>query len=215
MHDSGNTTARGNLSSPRRRSLLRDVGLTTAIGIAILGLVVAINCNPGGEGDTGSVVPYVGGVATGPAPQVGSSAPDFEISYFRVPTGGEPETGTFKLSEHRGHRVWLNFWATWCPPCRSEMPDIQEVWEEAKNHDYYLLAVDFGETPETAAEYVAKNGLTFPIGLDPNSRVATDYRLAGLPMHVFIDADGIIREIRLGLLNVDGMKQRLDKLKGF
>jgi thiol-disulfide isomerase/thioredoxin len=191
------------------------VGLTTAIGIAILGLVVAINWNPGGEGDTGSVVPYVGGVATGPALQVGSPAPDFEISYFSVPAQGEPETGTFRLSEHRGHRVWLNFWATWCPPCRAEMPDIQEVWEEVNDQDVFLLAVDFGEAPETAAEYVAKNGFTFPIGLDPSSRVVTEYRLAVLPTHVFIDANGIVREIRIGLLNVDGMKQRLEKLKGF
>jgi peroxiredoxin len=95
------------------------------------------------------------------------------------------------------------------------MPDIQEVWEEVKGQDFFLLAVDFGEAPETAAEYVAKNGLTFPIGLDPGSRVATEYRLAGLPTHVFIDANGIVREIRIGLLNVDGMRQRLEKLKGF
>ena len=161
------------------------------------------------------MVPYVGGVATDAAPQVGSPAPDFEISYFRVPLQGEAETGTFRLSEHRGHRIWLNFWATWCPPCRAEMPDIQEVWEEVKGQDFFLLSVDFGEAPETAAEYVANNGLTFPIGLDPSSRLVTEYRLAGLPTHVFIDANGIVREIRIGLLNVDGMRQRLEKLKEF
>jgi hypothetical protein len=186
MYDTGNTATDGDERPPRRRSLLRDVSLTAAIGIAILGLVVAINWDPGGDGDTWSVVPYVGGVATDAAPQVGSPAPDFEISYFRVPVQGE-----------------------------AEMPDIQEVWEEVKGQDFFLLSVDFGEAPETAAEYVANNGLTFPIGLDPSSRLVTEYRLAGLPTHVFIDANGIVREIRIGLLNVDGMRQRLEKLKEF
>ncbi len=191
------------------------MGLTAAIGVLILGVVVAFNWNWGGEGESWLPVPYVGGVPTGPAPQVGQPAPDFEVTYFRIPAQGEPEAGTFRLSEHRGQRVWLNFWATWCPPCRAEMPDIQEVWQEGKGQDVFLLAIDFGEAPETAAEYVNRNGFTFSIGIDPGSRVATEYRLAGLPTHIFIDANGIVREIRIGLLSADGMRQRLEKLPGF
>jgi thiol-disulfide isomerase/thioredoxin len=194
---------------------LRDVGITAAIGVLILGVVVAFNWNAGTDEEGWRVVPYVGGIPTGPAPQVGQPAPDFEVSYFSIPTQGEPETGTFRLSEHRGHRVWLNFWATWCPPCRAEMPDIQEVWQEVKDEGVFLVAMDFGEPWETAADYAKRNGLTFPIGIDPGSRVATEYRLSGLPTHVFIDASGIVREIRIGLLPADGMRQRLEKLKGF
>jgi thiol-disulfide isomerase/thioredoxin len=199
----------------RRRNLLRDVGITAAIGLLILAIVAAFNWSSGSDEDSWRVGPYVGGVPTGPAPQVGKPAPDFQVTYFRFTAQGEPETGTFRLSEHRGHRVWLNFWATWCPPCRAEMPDIQEVWQEVKDQGVFLVAMDFGEPAETAADYAARNGFTFPIGIDPGSRVATEYRLAGLPTHVFIDANGIVREIRIGLLPADGMRQRLEKLKGF
>ncbi len=95
------------------------------------------------------------------------------------------------------------------------MPDIQEVWQEVKDEDVFLVAMDLAEPWETAADYAKRNGLTFPIGIDPGSRVATEYRLAGLPTHVFIDANGIVREIRIGLLSADGMRRRLEKLQGF
>lgn len=216
MHEGRPPEEEGEAAGRRpRRTLLRDVAITAAIGAVILGLVVAFNWNARAEDQSQRVVPYVGGIPTGPAPRLGQPAPDFEIPYFRVPAPGQRERGTFKLSAYRGQRVWLNFWATWCPPCRAEMPDIQKVWLEEKDTGLFLLSIDFGEDPETAADYAARNGLTFPIGVDPGSRVATEYRLAGLPTHVFIDANGIVREIRIGLLSANAMRQRLEKLKGY
>lgn len=127
-----------------------------------------------------------------PAPQQGFLAPDFELQT----TTGE----TIKLSDFRGQAVLVNLWATWCPPCRAEMPAIEKIHNEYKDDGLVVLAVNmtYQDTQSNIAPFVAEYGLTFPILLDPSGSVGTAYQLRSLPSSFFIDRDGIITEVVIG-----------------
>lgn len=127
-----------------------------------------------------------------PAPQQGFLAPDFELQT----TTGE----TVKLSALRGQPVLVNLWATWCPPCRAEMPSIEKVYNEYKEDGLVVLAVDmtYQDTQSNIAPFVAEYGLTFPILLDQSSEVGNAYQLRSLPSSFFINRDGTINEVVIG-----------------
>lgn len=146
---------------------------------------------------------------SGPAPVVGQTALDFEIPFVDTATG---KTVTFRLSEQKGKVVWINIWASWCAPCRAEMPDIQKVWQEFQGRGVMLVAIAYNEPADDSVGYMKRNKFTVPVGLDQGAKVPTEYRLTGLPTHLFIDKEGILREIRPGSLTQDGMRERLQKL---
>ena len=127
-----------------------------------------------------------------PAPQQGFLAPDFELQT----TSGE----TIKLSDLRGQAVLVNLWATWCPPCRAEMPSIEKVYNEYKDDGLVVLAVDmtYQDTQSNIAPFVAEYGLTFPILLDQSGDVGNAYQLRSLPSSFFINRDGTINEVVIG-----------------
>lgn len=129
---------------------------------------------------------------TSAAPQQGFLAPDFEL----VTTTGE----TVRLSDLRGQAVLVNLWATWCPPCRAEMPAIEKVYNEYKDEGLVVLAVNmtYQDTPGRIAPFVAEHGLTFPILLDETGDMANDYQLRSLPSSYFITREGIINEVVIG-----------------
>ncbi len=135
------------------------------------------------------------GATTGggiPAPQAGFLAPDFTLTTL------DDETVT--LPDLRGQVVLLNIWASWCPPCRAEMPAMQRVWEEYQSRGVVVLAVNstVQDTPADAQNFVTENGLTFPIPLDTGGEVTRLYRVSSLPTSFFIGADGVIREVVIG-----------------
>jgi len=127
-----------------------------------------------------------------PAPQQGFLAPDFELKT----TDGE----TVKLSDLRGQAVLVNLWATWCPPCRAEMPAIEKVYNDYKDEGFIVLAVNmtYQDTFANIAPFIDEYGLTFPILLDETSQVGTAYQLRSLPSSFFIDREGIISEVVIG-----------------
>jgi peroxiredoxin len=127
-----------------------------------------------------------------PAPQQGFLAPDFELKS----TTGE----TIKLSDLRGQAVLVNLWATWCPPCRAEMPAIEKIYTEYKDKGLVVLAVNmtYQDTPSNIASFVSEYGLTFPILLDETGKVGADYQLRSLPSSFFINREGIINEVVIG-----------------
>ena len=127
-----------------------------------------------------------------PAPQQGFLAPDFELPTI----DGE----TVKLSDLRGQAVLVNLWATWCPPCRAEMPAIEKIYNEYKDEGLVVLAVDmtYQDTQSDIPPFVAEYGLTFPILLDRSGDVGNAYQLRSLPSSFFIDRDGIISEVVIG-----------------
>ena len=113
------------------------------------------------------------------------AAPD-----FRLPTLDGNEV---RLSQYRGKVILLNFWATWCRPCREEMPSLQKLWAQFRGQDFVILAVaaDRGN-PRTVARFAAELNLDFPILLDPAGEVRRHYEVYGLPMTYLIGRDGRI-----------------------
>ena len=122
--------------------------------------------------------------------QIGSSAPDFRLQNL--------DGQAVSLSDLRGKPVMLNFWATWCPPCRSEMPFLQQIYEEWSDKGLVLLAIDIGEGPSQIKEFLEANNLSLPVLLDSDKSVAQRYNITGIPATFFIDKDGIIQEKIIG-----------------
>lgn len=90
----------------------------------------------------------------------------------------------------RGKFLWINFWATWCPPCRAEMPSMQKVWEEFGGENFIILAVDLRENREKVRSFIKNNGYTFPILLDTSGDVGKKYGVRSIPTNFFVDPDG-------------------------
>lgn len=130
--------------------------------------------------------------SAGPAPQAGFSAPDFNL---KTPTGE-----SFTLSELKGQAVLVNVWATWCPPCRAEMPAIQKMYEEYKDQGFIVLAVNstIQDNPLDIQSFVEEYNLSFPILLDETGDTTRSYQVRSLPSSYFINRQGIITEVVIG-----------------
>ncbi len=137
--------------------------------------------------------------------QVGDLAPDFQLQNL--------DGQVISFSDLRGKPVLLNFWATWCSPCRAEMPHIQQIYEEWSDRGLMLLAVDIGESSSIVKEFVQSNGLSFSVLLDTKKDVAQSYGIQGIPTTFFIDKDGVIQGLRLGAFqNKEQIEQYLGKI---
>lgn len=126
------------------------------------------------------------------APQAGFIAPDFSLESL----DGE----TYTLSELRGQAVLVNLWATWCPPCRAEMPAIEKIYSEYKDEGLVVLAVNmtYQDEPSAVEPFIAEYGLTFPVLLDRSGVSGATYQLRSLPSSFFIDRKGVISEVVIG-----------------
>lgn len=129
-------------------------------------------------------------VATTPAPRENHPAPDFTL----VDLAGSQ----VRLGDLRGQVVLVNVWATWCPPCRAEMPMIQAAYEQYRERGFTVLAVNLREDPRTVAAYMQEMGLTFPALLDSDGAVSTTYQALVLPSSFFIDKAGVVRAVYRG-----------------
>jgi len=123
-------------------------------------------------------------------PEIGKLAPDFELSSL--------DGQVVSLSDFRGKPVFLNFWATWCGPCKFEMPFIQEMYEGLSSEGLVVLAVNIREDPARVREFVATFGFTFPVLLAAEPAVPLAYNIRGIPATFFIDENGIIQDIKIG-----------------
>lgn len=119
-------------------------------------------------------------------------APDFEIPLF--------SGGTFRLSEHRGQVVVVNFWASWCPPCRDEAPVLERAWQRYRDQGVVLVGLDIWDSEEDARAFLAEFGITYPNGPDSNGDTAIEYGLTGIPETFFIRPDGTIARHWIGPL---------------
>ena len=153
-----------------------------------------------GEGATGDRAAGASTVAVGllddRSVELDELAPDFRLT--------DMDGRAVMLSDFRGKTVVLNFWASWCPPCRAEMPEFQELWEARGEHgadDLVILAVNFlrDDTVGAATKFVEGQGFTFPVVFDTTSGdVAARYGVRGLPATFFIDRKGVVRTTALG-----------------
>lgn len=137
--------------------------------------------------------------------EVGNRAPDFQLQTLT----GE----NVKLSDFRGSRVMINFWATWCPPCRAEMPDMEKFYQDK---DIVVLAVNLTDTEnslEDVQDFSEEFELTFPILLDTHLEVAALYSIQPLPTSYMVDSNGIISNMAFGALNYDLMVQEFERME--
>lgn len=131
--------------------------------------------------------------------RVGNVAPDFELDDLN----GKP----LRLNDLRGKAVILNFWATWCEPCRQEMPLLQKAFAQYAAEGLVIVGVDLGEEPAVVQNYVDQLGVDFPIALDRQEQVSRRYRVFGLPTSFFIDRQGVIDYMLVGPVS-DKLLQR-------
>jgi cytochrome c biogenesis protein CcmG, thiol:disulfide interchange protein DsbE len=120
---------------------------------------------------------------------------------FDIPTLGG---GTFRLAKHRGHVVFLNFWATWCKPCIEEMPAIERLWRRNANGPLVVLAVSGDPNSGRVGPFLAEHRVTLPVGLDPAGEVAKSLGVRTLPTTVIIDRNGYVAAIAFGPRAWDG-----------
>ncbi len=126
-------------------------------------------------------------------PTVGMQAEDFRLTDL---TGKEQS-----LSQYRGKIVLLNFWATWCKPCTTEMPAMQTTYDKLRDKGFVVLAVNELEDDAKVREHIKQYGHTFPVLMDHDNKVANQFGVFGLPVSVFIDQEGRVQEyIKGGLL---------------
>lgn len=132
-----------------------------------------------------------------PSSEVGRAAPDFVLASIN---GGDE-----RLSSYRGKWVLLNFWASWCGPCRQETPDLQRL-QERRPDTLVILGVNQQETRDTAADFVDEYDLTYPIALDLSGQVSSTYRVGrGLPVSMLVDPTGVIRELHIGRIDEEDL----------
>ncbi|MFS0557520.1 peroxiredoxin family protein [Brevibacillus sp. 179-C9.3 HS] len=138
----------------------------------------------------------------------GNLAPDFELQTL----AGE----SVKLSDFRGKKVIVNMWATWCPPCRAEMPDMQKFYEKYKEENVTILAVNMTTSEknvESIPTFLDEFGITFPVVLDEQNEVAEIYQVVALPSSYIIDANGVIQQKVIGPMNYEMMENMVSQMR--
>jgi len=138
--------------------------------------------------------------------QAGNKAPDFELETL----SGEQ----LKLSDLQGKKVILNFWATWCPPCKEEMPEMQEYYDEHQD-EVEILAVNLTDSEsdvQTVSDYIEEYSYTYPIPLDKEATVSEEYKIFSVPTTYFIDTEGIVQQSRIGPMTYEFMDETVNSL---
>ncbi|MCT1904700.1 TlpA family protein disulfide reductase [Oceanobacillus sojae] len=136
--------------------------------------------------------------------EIGDKAPDFKLETL--------EGETRQLSDFRGEPVMINFWATWCPPCRQEMPDMEQFYQE---HDPVIFSVNLTNeelNTKQVNHFLQELELTFPVLLDKEGEVSTLYRIQPIPMTYMVDADGIIQFKSFGALSYKQMVKQFEQM---
>ena len=128
-------------------------------------------------------------------------APDFTLRQFDGPN--------LRLGEQRGRVVMVNFWATWCGPCRVELPQLDKLHAKYRSSGFVLLGVNIDDDPNAAKALAAKLGLKFPVLFDSDKKVVATYDLNAMPATVLIDRDGKVRHVHRGYR--DGMEATYDQ----
>jgi peroxiredoxin len=207
--------AAGLAAAPRRLPLL--VG-GAAVALLLVGLVVILVS--GGDAAEEPAISRQPS-STGPATvavdstllespdsavlQAGTVAPDFSYTL----TDGT----TRRLSDLRGQKVLVNFWATWCPPCRAEMPDMQQALERHQAEGFTILAVNSGETQAEVEAFADEFALGFPLIVNESNDISMGYAARNLPTSYFINTDGTIYLVQRGLMTTEFIEQQLGDMQ--
>lgn len=140
--------------------------------------------------------------ATGPVNS--GQAPDFSLTTFQ----GE----TVALNELRGQVVVINFWASWCPPCREEAAYLERTWRKYRDQGVVFIGVDYADTEKEALAYMAEFDITYPNGPDIGTRIAQAYRIRGVPETFFVNKRGQLRGVHIGPLKPPQLDRKIEEL---
>jgi peroxiredoxin len=182
----------------RNDILILSAGLLVGAGLAIIiyfGLDLIKNNNEGGDELLGVSLPE--------SAAVGSVAPDFELENLA--------NETVKLSEMQGKIVVINFWATWCEPCKVEMPFFEKLFSRSQSN-LAILAVNFDEPSQEVEKFVDEYQLSFPVLLDPGGNVQELYRVRGYPTTFVVDEAGVIQFHHIGLITEGQLEHYLTQM---
>jgi peroxiredoxin len=138
-------------------------------------------------------------------PQEGFRAPDFTL---KTMDGKE-----VRLSDNEGKPALINFWASWCPPCKAEMPHIQEAYEQYKREiNFHMVNLAVQDNPDEMKKYIQKEKFTFPILLDETGEVAQEYNVTGIPQTVIVNTDGEIVKVVIGAMTKEQLQELLKRV---
>lgn len=146
------------------------------------------------------------GVAFAGIPQPGTQAPPFSLELI---ANGH---GTVSLDKYKGKGIYINFFASWCQPCKAEVPYIVQYSKEYAKRDVVVLGVDELESVGAAKGFVTQFKMPYPIGLDDSGAIGASYGLIGMPLSVFIGADGKIVKRVAGEMSASQIKAGLDSI---
>ena len=193
---------------------LRSLVLPVLIVATIVGVLLYVERarDDGGGADDGfGIVELPAGANTtgrGPSTDVGRAAPDFLLE--------TPDGGTLRFSDLRGKPVLVNFWASWCAPCRQEIPEIVRAYNDRRDEGLEVLAVNLQENDGVIREFAEERGMTFPIVVDRRGQVAEAWRIGGpvegIPSSYFIDREGIVRATVFGPMDAKRIDEELAKI---
>jgi thiol-disulfide isomerase/thioredoxin len=137
-------------------------------------------------------------------PRVGSRMVNFSL---RDLDGDE-----VRLRDYAGRTVLINAWATWCPPCRAEMPMLVSVYQERKGSGFAILAINAGETREEAATFAVEHGMDFPVLLDSDSALLDSLLIDSLPTTILVGPDGVVKVVHIGVLSPEAFAELIAPL---
>ncbi|GAB6930602.1 redoxin domain-containing protein [Paenibacillus sp. JCM 10914] len=138
----------------------------------------------------------------------GNIAPDFELNSL--------DGKSSKLSDFRGQKVIVNMWATWCPPCRAEMPDMQKFYDKYKGENTTIIAINMTTSEKSVdriPEFLDEFGITFPVLLDKQNKIGEIYQVYALPTSYIIDSQGIIQQKVTGPMNYEMMEKLVKEIR--
>lgn len=137
-------------------------------------------------------------------PIVGRPAPAFDLETL--------DGGRLSLAELRGAPVVVNFWASWCIPCREEAPLLTRAAQRYAAQGLRVVGIVYQDGAESARDFVSRYGQTYPAVLDPDGRTAIDYGVFGIPETFFIDRTGVVRSRQVGPVTEDGLRRQIEAL---
>jgi cytochrome c biogenesis protein CcmG, thiol:disulfide interchange protein DsbE len=176
-------------TAERRRRVLVQAGLFVGLGsLFLLTALAALGGQPG---------------AAGPA-RMGQPMPDVSLTNL----AGEQ----VRLSDYAGRPVLVNAWATWCPPCRAEMPALHAFYVAHQAEGFQLLAINAGEGRSNVISYIAQQGFTFPVLLDPGTQALERLGVRSFPTSILVGRDGLVRRIHIGLFTLESLEAEITPL---
>lgn len=194
-------------------NIKRLLSLALTIVMLMLPLTACQQAAPAAPAPTDAPAPTAAPAATENAALAATHAPDGAAAAFPSTdfTMYKPDGTPLKLSDLAGQPIVLNFWATWCPPCRAELPDFQAAYETYGDRVTFVM-LNVSESIETVQAFFAENGYTFPLYADLDDDASNAYGVTGIPTTIMYDAAGNILDSHIGMIDGNTLTEGINKL---